>query len=148
MKTQSLFTVLVLVAVAICTSATPALASGPAAGVSASPTTITNEGQEATFTLTLSSPAPRMFALNFVMTGSAIDGDDYILLGNFNESGGVVFSPGQSTATVTLHSFSNDRPGPQKDRDSQHSEWKWVPARISLPRASDDTGAALRLRLP
>jgi hypothetical protein len=80
---------------------------GPSISVSVSPSTITNEGQDATYTLTLSSPATRRIAVNFIMLGTATLGSDYVLTGNFH-SGRVMISPGQSSVSVMLHTFNDD----------------------------------------
>lgn len=78
--------------------------------VSAAPSTITNEGEEAVFTLTISPPSSRQILLNFVMTGTAVLHRDYVLNGNFNKSRQVVIPPGQPTAMVTLHALYRDQP--------------------------------------
>jgi hypothetical protein len=95
------FALALIAATAITTNA---WASGPSISVSVSPDKITNEGQDAAFTLTLSSPASRKIAVNFVMTGL---GDNFVLLGNFN-SGRVVIPAGQSSGTVALHSLNGE----------------------------------------
>lgn len=78
--------------------------------VSASPANITNEGEESIFTLAI-SPAPlRNIAVNFVMTGNAGLDSDYVLIGDFNNSGQVVIFAGHTTSTITLHAFSDDDP--------------------------------------
>jgi hypothetical protein len=84
------------------------LAGSPLLSVSASSFPITNENEEATYTLTLSAPASRNVGVAFVMTGSAIPGFDYVLLGNFNRSGQVVIPAGQTSATVTLHTLPDE----------------------------------------
>jgi hypothetical protein len=83
-----------------------ALAKSPLVSVSVFPTTITNEGQDATFTFTLSSPAPRKISVNFVLTATP-GFDDFVLVGNFN-SGRVVIPAGQTSASITLHTFVAD----------------------------------------
>jgi hypothetical protein len=94
--------------------ATVSLAGGgPAISVSVFPSTITNQGQDATYMLTLSSPAPRRIAVNFVMLGTATLGSDYALTGNFN-FGRVMIPVGQSSVTVMLHSFDDDMFVPQE----------------------------------
>ncbi len=103
LRRRSLFA-LTLLAAAVMT--TNAWAAGPTISVSVFPAMITNEGQDAAFTLNLSSPASRKIAVNFVMTGLA-GPDEYALLGNFN-FGRIVISAGQSSATVVLHSLSGD----------------------------------------
>jgi hypothetical protein len=94
--------------------ATVSLAGGgPAISVSVFPSTITNEGEDATYTLTLSSPATRRIAVNFTMLGTATFGRDYVLTGNFN-SGRVLIPVGESSVTVVLHSFDDDMFVPQE----------------------------------
>jgi hypothetical protein len=78
--------------------------------VSASPSVITNEGDESTLTFTISPPASRNLALNYVLTGSAAPGADYTLEGTFTRSGQIFVPAGQSTVTVTLHTFFDDDP--------------------------------------
>jgi hypothetical protein len=78
--------------------------------VSVWPPKITNEGEEAIYTFTLSSPAPRKMSINFVMTGTA-GLNEYALVGNFN-SGRVVIPAGQTSASIILHTFDDD-PNPR-----------------------------------
>jgi hypothetical protein len=83
------------------------LFAGSVVSVSASPTQITDEGQEAIFTIH-ASPAPlSRIAVNFVMTGTAILGQDYALSGNFRH-GQIVIEPGTTSTPITLHSFDGD----------------------------------------
>jgi hypothetical protein len=89
--------------------ATNAFAGGPTVTVSASPTVITDQGEETTFTLRASPPSSRRVAVNFVMGGTAFLGSDYVLVGNFNH-GQIVLLPGQSLTTITLHTFDVDGP--------------------------------------
>ena len=83
-----------------------ALAKGPLVSVSVFPTSITNEGQDATFTFTLSSPAQRKISVAFALTGTP-GFDDFVLVGDFN-SGRVVIPAGQMSASITLHTFVAD----------------------------------------
>ncbi len=106
MKTQCVSSTLILLALAAFTSASPVRAQS--VSVSASPSTITNEGEEATITLTVSPPSSRNIAVNFVMTGTAALGSDYVLIGEFNKAGQVVIPAGQSTSMITLHSLYDD----------------------------------------
>jgi hypothetical protein len=92
-------------------AASSALARSPLVSVSVFPTSITNEGEEAIYTFTLSAPAPRKMSVNFVMLGSAWP-NDYALVGNFH-SGGVVIPAGQTSATVTLHTLGGGGPDPR-----------------------------------
>src|SRR5947209_6846609 len=94
--------------------ASNALAKAPLVNVSVSPDPITNENQEATFTLSLSAPATHPIAVAFVMTGLAVQGFDYVLLGNFNKSGQAVIPAGQSCTIVTLHTLDDD-PNPFRE---------------------------------
>jgi hypothetical protein len=98
--------VLVLFVIFVVVRATTAFA-GSAVSVSASPTQITDEGQEAIFTIH-ASPAPlSRIAVDFVMTGTAILGRDYALSGNFSH-GQIVIEPGTTSTPITLHSFDGD----------------------------------------
>jgi hypothetical protein len=74
--------------------------------ISASPTQITNEGQESTITLTISPPTARDLAVNLVATGTAPLGSEYVVIGDFNNSNQAVVPAGSSTVTLTLHSLS------------------------------------------
>lgn len=84
------------------------LAGPPLASVSSSGSPITNESQEATYTVNLSAAASRNVGVAFVMTGSALPGFDYVLLGNFNKSGQILIPAGQTSATVTLHTLPDE----------------------------------------
>jgi hypothetical protein len=95
---------LVFMVFAAVTSST--LAKSPLVSVSVFPTAITNEGQDATFTFTLSSPASRKISVNFALTATP-GFDDFVLVGNFN-SGGVIIPAGQTSASITLHTFVVD----------------------------------------
>ncbi|SRR5260370_71822 len=106
MKTQSLPSVVILIAVAFFAIVSSTRAQS--VSVSVSPSTITNEGEEATITLTVSPPPSRQIAVNLIMTGSAALGGDYVLIGDFNRAGQVVIAVGQSTSTITLHSLYDD----------------------------------------
>ena len=79
------------------------------ASVSVSPNTITDQGEEATFTIELSTPPTRRVAVRFALFGTAPPGRVYTLFGDLKK-GRIVFLPGQSFATVTLHSFDFDGP--------------------------------------
>lgn len=85
-----------------------AFAGSPLVSVSAPPGYITNESQDSVYTLTLSAPASRNIAVNFVMTGSAVQGFEYTLIGPFNHTGQIVIPAGQSSAIVTLHTLPDD----------------------------------------
>jgi hypothetical protein len=106
MKTQSLSSIVILLAIAAFTTASPVRAQS--VSVSASPSTITNEGEETTITLTVSPPPSRNIAVNLIMTGTAALGSDYVLIGDFNKAGQVIIAAGQSTSTITLHSLYDD----------------------------------------
>lgn len=83
--------------------------------ISASPTTITNEGDQSTITLTVSPPASRQLAVNLVATGTAALGIDYVVIGNFNKQNQLVIPAGSSTATLTLQSLVDDNDGTLKE---------------------------------
>src|SRR5438445_493668 len=106
MKTQSLSSIVILLAIATFTIASPVRAQS--VSVSASPSAITNEGEEATITLTVSPPPSRSIAVNLIMTGTAALGSDYVLIGDFNNAGQVMIAAGQATSTITLHSLYDD----------------------------------------
>ena len=76
--------------------------------VSASPTVITNEAEESTITLTISPPSSRQLTVNLVLTGTAFNGSDYLVLGSFNRRGQVIIPAGTATQTLTLHSLYDD----------------------------------------
>jgi hypothetical protein len=83
--------------------------------VSASPSVITNAGEESTITLTISPPSSVVLSVQFFLTGTAGYGHDYVLTGEFNRAGQIIVPRGQSTVTVTLHSFyDDDRPGTEE----------------------------------
>jgi hypothetical protein len=71
---------------------------------------ITNEGQDSTITFTVSPPSSKNLGINIGFTGSATPGSDYTLAGQFNRSGQVFILAGQSSVTLTLHSFYDDDP--------------------------------------
>jgi hypothetical protein len=111
MKTVSLPS---LALVSLAMIATASLASAQTIHVSASPTTITNQGDESTITLTVSPPSFKNLKINFVMTGTAGLGSDYALIGDFSKAAQVLIPAGQSTATVTLHAFGDDDAFPKE----------------------------------
>jgi hypothetical protein len=76
--------------------------------VTVAPSTVTNQGQDATITLALSTPTSKKIQVNFQMSGTATPGQDYVLLGNFDQFGRIVIPTGQSSATVTLHTVDDD----------------------------------------
>src|SRR4051812_44511240 len=88
--------------------ATSSFAGGPRISVSVSPTHVTNEGEEATFTFTLSAPSSRKIAMDFLLSGAATLGNDYILIGKFNKLGQLVIPAHQTSVTVTLHTLVQD----------------------------------------
>ena len=106
MKIQSLPSAVALLGVAM--FATALSVHAQSVSVTASPTTITNDGEETTITLSLSAPASHNIALNFAMTGTATLGSDYVLVGDFNKSAQVVIPVGQSSSMITLHSLFDD----------------------------------------
>ena len=86
-----------------------ALANGPAVSISVSPTVITDQGEDAFFYINLSSPATRSIAVQFQVSGSALPGTSYTLVGNFKQ-GRITINPGESSAVVQLHTFDVDGP--------------------------------------
>jgi hypothetical protein len=98
-----LFLMVGLIGVAIATTSF----AGPTISVSVSPTVITDQGDEATFTLHAAGSSPHRAAVNIVMSGTASQGSDYVLAGPFSQ-GRVVFEPGQASVTVLLHAFDVD----------------------------------------
>ena len=77
--------------------------------VSVSPSNITDQGEEATFTISLSEPASRKIAVRFALSGNSVAGRDYVLFGDLKR-GRIIIQPGQTFATVTLHTFDGDGP--------------------------------------
>src|SRR5450755_3583847 len=77
--------------------------AGPTITVSVAPSTVSNVGEDAVYTLALSTPTSKKIQVNFIMRGTATLGSDYFLFGNFNQFGQIVIPTGQSSATVTLH---------------------------------------------
>jgi hypothetical protein len=106
MKARSIPLTLVFAGVGIFLCASSARAQS--ISVSASPSVITNEGEESTVTLTVSPPSSRNLAVNLVLTGTAAPGLDYVVLGAFNAQSQVIIPAGQATATLTLHSLYDD----------------------------------------
>lgn len=79
--------------------------AAPTINVSAFPHKLTEAGQDATFTLHLSAASSRKIALNFVMTGMAREGENYVLTADHNRLGQIVIPAGSSSVAVTLHSL-------------------------------------------
>jgi len=100
-------TVMVVVFLVATTAATTCFA-GPTITVSVSPSIVTNQGQDAIITLSLSTPTSKKIQVNFNVSGTATPGADYVLLGNFDQFGRIVIPTGQSSATVTLHTVDDD----------------------------------------
>ena len=89
--------------------------AGPTITVSVSPSTVTNQAQDAIITLALSTPTSKKIQINFNVSGTATPGADYVLLGNFDQFGRIVIPTGQSSATVTLHTVDDDG-GPKSEK--------------------------------
>ncbi len=127
---------------------TTALALGgtPTITVSAFPTTITNEGEEATFTLTISPPSSRQLAVSFMMGGSAAQNSDYVLIGNFNKSGQLIIPSGQSSTTVTLHSLLEEGgdDGPNSSETAVFNLLKGKRYQVGTPNSATVTIQNLR----
>jgi hypothetical protein len=107
MKTRSVGWVLGLVGLAIFLNAHSLFAQS-SVSVSASPSVITNEGEDSTITLTISPPSSRQIAVNVVLTGTAANGADFIVQGSFNRQNQVIVPAGQSTVTLNMHSLKDD----------------------------------------
>ncbi len=102
---RRLLRVLSAVGIFVALSATTSFAGSIT--VTASPTQITDQGEEAIFTIHV-SPAPLgRRALNFFMSGTAIMGSDYVLFGSLSR-GQIVIEPGVTDTPITLHSFDGD----------------------------------------
>ncbi len=99
----------VLATMAAALLATTSIA-GSSVGVTVSPSTISEEGEETIFTITATPGSQQRLVVSFVMTGTARLGSDYILMGNFNE-GRIVIPAGQPSTTVTLHALSDEPDG-------------------------------------
>lgn len=108
MKTRSRRWALILICLGIFFGACSLRAQS--VNVSASPTVITNQGDESTITFTVFPPASRTLALNYNLTGTAALGADYALLGEFTRSGQIIIPAGQITTTITLHAFYDEDP--------------------------------------
>jgi hypothetical protein len=115
MSTSFPLKIFFLALMAAALSGTAFAGGGPSISISASPTGITDQGEDTTFTLTASSPATRRVAIQFVLTGTALPGTAYALVGNFHH-GRIVLNPGQSSTTVLLHTFDVDGPAFQTAR--------------------------------
>jgi hypothetical protein len=108
MKTNLLGRAIILAVLLVALAGAPSALAGKAS-VTVSPTQITDHGEEATFTINLSSPAPRKIAIKFALSGNSVAGRDYALFGDL-KNGRIIIQPGQSFATVTLHTFDGDGP--------------------------------------
>jgi hypothetical protein len=71
--------------------------------VSVSPAQLV-EGNDATFTVTASTPVSQPLTIHYFMAGVARLGSDYTLSGN---PGQVTISSGQSSAAIMLHSIAD-----------------------------------------
>jgi hypothetical protein len=86
-------------------------AHGQSVSVSAAPSVITNAGDDASITLTIFPPSSKNLQINFLLSGTAAYGADYVLTGQFNRSGQILVPAGESSFTLDLHSFyDDDRP--------------------------------------
>lgn len=110
MKIRSLPASLFLLSIGIFLGASSLRAQS--VSVSASPTVITNAGDQSFITFTVSPPSPVTLSVRFVLSGTASYGSDYVMTGDFTRRGEFIIPKGQSTATMTLWSFyDDDRPG-------------------------------------
>src|SRR4051794_3989239 len=109
---MKLRTILPAVAFLVLTISTGNALAGSKVSVSVSPMMITNQGDEAIFTLTVSPPATRELRVKIFLSGTARPGA-YELFGNFNSIGQVVIPAGDSQSFVTLRALGiNDDPHP------------------------------------
>jgi hypothetical protein len=104
-----------LASIFIILAASTSLAGRPALTVSVSPPVITNQGEEATFTITASSPPTRNLKVNFFLAGSALINRDYVLLKPIPtpaiiQPPQIIFPAGQSSIEVILHAMGDDQP--------------------------------------
>jgi hypothetical protein len=99
----------VFAAMAAALLATTSMA-GSSVSVSVTPATISEEGEEAVYTITATPGSQQRLVVSFVMTGTASLSSDYILMGDFNE-GRIVIPAGQPSTTVTLHALSDEPDG-------------------------------------
>jgi hypothetical protein len=94
--------------------ATTSFAQRPTISVSVSPSMVTNQGEDATITLTASSPPTRRLLINFFVSGTAEFGRDYVLVAPNNTPPiirtvpQIVFPAGQSSVDVILHTMEDD----------------------------------------
>jgi len=109
MKIQLLPSAVVLFCIAIFVSVSSARAQS--VSISASPTTITDAGDESTITLTVSPPSSRDIFVKLMLSGTAAQGSDYILYGsNFTKDGRVWIPAGQTSVSIFLHAFYDGDP--------------------------------------
>jgi len=109
MKTKSLPSLFILLALAVFGSVSSARAQS--VSVFASPSTITNAGDESQLTFVLSSPSPRDILVKLMTSGSAAPGGDYVLFGTNLTSDGRVWIPaGETSANIYLHAFADGDP--------------------------------------
>src|SRR5438270_11752374 len=87
-----------------------AQARAQSVSVFASPSTITNAGDDAQPTLVLSSPAPRHILVKLMLSGSAGPGD-YVLFGPNLTTDGRVWTPsGHTAASIYAHAAAAGAP--------------------------------------
>jgi hypothetical protein len=100
--------------------ATSSFAQRPTISVSVSPSTVTNQGEDATITLTASSPPARRLFINFFVIGTAVFGRDYVLVAPNNTPPiirtvpQIVFPAGQSSVDVILHTMEDNGGAPSE----------------------------------
>lgn len=107
MKTRSLRPALISFGFAVFLGA-HSLHAQSSISVSASPSMITNQAEDSTITLTISPPSTRQLTVNVALTGTALNGSDFVVLGSFTRRGQVIIPAGQATQTLTLHSLYDD----------------------------------------
>jgi len=104
-----------LAIVVIALTATTSFAGRPTLTVSVSPSFVTNQGEEAVFTITASPPPARKLRVNFFVSGTALLNRDYVLLRTIPtraiiQPPQVIFPAGQSSIEVILHTMGDDAP--------------------------------------
>jgi hypothetical protein len=108
MKIRLLPTALIFFCVAMFLGVSSARAQS--VSVFASPSTITNAGDDAQLTFVLSFPSSRDILVKLMVSGSAGPGD-YVLFGENLTSHGQVWIPaGHTAASIYLHAFADGDP--------------------------------------
>ena len=105
LKMRSFSSVLVLFCVATFISVSSA--RGQSVSIFASPSTITNAGDESQLTFVLSAPSSRDILVKLMASGTAGSGD-YVLYGpNLTKDARVWIPAGQTAVSIYLHAFAD-----------------------------------------